>query len=426
MIKNFLQGGKYIVAVTIAILIMVAPSAQAYCPWGMVEPGRVFEPVDATDAFLAYDKGIQTVVMKPEFKGNAADFAIIYPTPGRPEVTEGPKSLFTELDDATNPIVRREVEFFELAPSSASLSFERSVTVIEQKDVGDYTATVLTATDATDLLTWLKENGYNFTQSDLAKMDYYVQRIGFYFIALKVNMSRFVTEKKTLFNGQLEPIQFTFAADRPQLPMRTLKSDMGQMTFDLYTLGNEPIYIPGVSTVWSNIVDQRFLSQTPSLNKYAPKGKWLLRQEVKFSPKKRDQDVFLPVGEAADFRTANPSNQIIISPQDLDPQTGILPGKRGTVVLNYTFDFDRNLRHGSVGEDVLELQKLLNRSGFKVAESGAGSPGRETRYFGNLTKQALIRYQNFYRQEILEPLGLRVGTGFFGPATRNHINKTSF
>ena len=98
-----------------------------------------------------------------------------------------------------------------------------------------------------------------------------------------------------------------------------------------------------------------------------------------------------------------------------------MPGKRGRVISVYTFD--RNLSQGSVGEDVLRLQKFLNHSGFQVAESGFGSPGRETVYFGNLTKQALIRYQNFYRREILEPIGLRTGTGYFGPLTRNHINQ---
>ena len=140
------------------------------------------------------------------------------------------------------------------------------------------------------------------------------------------------------------------------------------------------------------MVDERFLRQTPLLNTYSPKGKWLLRQEVKFNPQKSDQDVFLSIG-MADFSTASPANQIIISPPDLDSRTGILPGKRGRVILAYTFD--RNLTLGSVGEDVLRLQKFLNQSGFRVAESGFGSPGQETTYFGNLTKQALIRYQNF-------------------------------
>ena len=43
-------------------------------------------------------------------------------------------------------------------------------------------------------------------------------------------------------------------------------------------------------------------------------------------------------------------------------------------------------------------------------------------YFGNLTKQALVRYQNAFRTQILTPVGLSQGTGFFGPSTIKHIN----
>ncbi|MBP7967031.1 peptidoglycan-binding protein [Candidatus Woesebacteria bacterium] len=48
---------------------------------------------------------------------------------------------------------------------------------------------------------------------------------------------------------------------------------------------------------------------------------------------------------------------------------------------------------GSKGEEVRQLQKLLNTSGFKVATVGAGSPGNETTTFGAATRAALIRYQ---------------------------------
>ena len=106
------------------------------------------------------------MVCRPEFKGNAADFAIIYPTPDRPEVTEAPIKLFTELNNATNP-PRQWTRTLEVVPMAAeALTFAESVTVIEQKDVGDYTATVLTATNSDDLVTWLIDNGYEFDKPD--------------------------------------------------------------------------------------------------------------------------------------------------------------------------------------------------------------------------------------------------------------------
>ncbi|MBT7229009.1 peptidoglycan-binding protein [Candidatus Parcubacteria bacterium] len=88
--------------------------------------------------------------------------------------------------------------------------------------------------------------------------------------------------------------------------------------------------------------------------------------------------------------------------------------------------FLKNLRAGGRGQDVKELQKFLNNNGFRLTETGLGSPGQGTEFFGKLTYQALIKFQNHYRKEILTPLGLYWGNGYFGSSTRafaNSINK---
>ncbi|HAS84473.1 MAG TPA: hypothetical protein DCS23_00125 [Candidatus Yonathbacteria bacterium] len=82
-------------------------------------------------------------------------------------------------------------------------------------------------------------------------------------------------------------------------------------------------------------------------------------------------------------------------------------------------DFTRSLSIGMRGEDVRELQKILNRdSETRVADIGAGSPRNETNYFGPATKRALIKFQEKHRAEVLAPIGLFAGTGFFGEKTR--------
>lgn len=80
--------------------------------------------------------------------------------------------------------------------------------------------------------------------------------------------------------------------------------------------------------------------------------------------------------------------------------------------------FSRPLKFGMSGEDVRNLQKILNLSQETAIQGlGSGSPGKESTYFGSLTRDAVIRFQEKYKNEILKPNGLSSGTGFVGPST---------
>ena len=105
---------------------------------------------------------------------------------------------------------------------------------------------------------------------------------------------------------------------------------------------------------------------------------------------------------------------------EVDSLDGYSIGEVIKVVGN--FQFLKNLGFRDVGQDVKKLQEFLNDHNFKLAESGFGSPGQETEFFGQLTYQALIKFQNYYKKNILSPLGLTWGTGYFGPSTRSFIN----
>ena len=72
---------------------------------------------------------------------------------------------------------------------------------------------------------------------------------------------------------------------------------------------------------------------------------------------------------------------------------------------------------------------LSNNNEVKCLQSFLKSLGKDiypeglvTGYFGNLTKTAVIKFQEKYSSEILLPLGLKSGTGFVGFSTRSKIN----
>lgn len=89
----------------------------------------------------------------------------------------------------------------------------------------------------------------------------------------------------------------------------------------------------------------------------------------------------------------------------------------------HAYTFTRSLYLGSSGLDVRELQKVLNSDPqTQIAVSGAGSPGNETMTFGNLTRLAVMKFQEKYPIDILQPAGLVFGNGRVGPFTLRKLN----
>ena len=85
--------------------------------------------------------------------------------------------------------------------------------------------------------------------------------------------------------------------------------------------------------------------------------------------------------------------------------------------------FTRNHSQGDSGGEVMAIQKFLNSvDGTQLASTGAGSPGNETSYFGSITKAAVVQFQNKFAADVLAPVGLTAGTGYWGPSSRAKAN----
>ena len=70
------------------------------------------------------------------------------------------------------------------------------------------------------------------------------------------------------------------------------------------------------------------------------------------------------------------------------------------------------------GDDVEGLQKILIEEGvWNRLDIGA------TGYFGSITREAVIKFQEKHASDVLTPLGLTKGTGFVGPSTRSYLRQ---
>jgi ABC-type transport system substrate-binding protein len=86
-----------------------------------------------------------------------------------------------------------------------------------------------------------------------------------------------------------------------------------------------------------------------------------------------------------------------------------------------SFQFKNNLQVGSRGSEVQELQKCLSNP---LTGGPDIYPEKEiTGYFGEKTKAAVIRFQEKYKEEILQPYGLTSGNGIVRKSTRAQLNQ---
>jgi len=112
----------------------------------------------------------------------------------------------------------------------------------------------------------------------------------------------------------------------------------------------------------------------------------------------------------------------VISNQVASVNTPIVVSEATSTPKQPPYQFTRFLRLGSVGDDVLMLQKFLF-SHPPITSNGGFGAGNETKNFDLVTKDALIKFQEAHAGDILTPLGLTKGTGIFGAYTLKYVNK---
>ena len=89
-----------------------------------------------------------------------------------------------------------------------------------------------------------------------------------------------------------------------------------------------------------------------------------------------------------------------------------------TLPLSYECIFNTNIRFNDTGEDVERLQKFLIDQNSEIYPDG-----EVTGLFNLSTREAVVRFQESYLNDVLSPWEISQGTGFVGTTTRAKINE---
>lgn len=268
---------------------------------------------DETRVFVSYKEGEETFIVQPDFSGTAKQFGVVLPFPARPDITAAPNTFFDELSTLVKP---SQLMVFGALKGAESIS---KVTVVAQKNIGDFETTTVTATSSKDLIQWLRDHQFSYSEADVSNFDYYVNKGSYYFVALKVNASVVKTDNKGMILGSLKPLAFTFATEKPVVAMRISASTMKPMNYELYTASQDMLFVPGTAIDYSARVQKEDI--TAGVKGYLSSSDWLTHAVVTMDPKTIDTDLELTQAQVPEVVS---KKAIVLNPEDVPSKAGIV------------------------------------------------------------------------------------------------------
>jgi len=374
----------------ITLLILVLPNS-ALADGGMVPwPPDIHLEQSAQNAIVSWNGTEEIITLSIDIEGsdNATILRVI-PLPSDPsEIKEGSFESFEKLVEIMNKKIEKggqdEGRQF-MAPGAAGIE------ITFQKKIGAHDIIVVKVNNLDVFLDWVKNfvknKGFQEKQLSLE----FKEGVANY---LKKDIKYFVFD--VIESGQekesIKPLVYRFKTD-----------------FLYY-----PLLISGISEISES---------TAEINLFL-----ITKEEVNL------MNSYFPYYGISNYGTYN----VILTKEELGEVSGDIADlfegevrvtKVGTYekLINLKKDlmlfpvssWNRNLTRGNRGNEVKSLQKILINEG--VWESRVGTTG----YFGWITKTAMVRFQEKYHSEILAPINLKNGTGYFGPKSRNYFEKIS-
>ena len=211
-------------------------------------------------AILVYDAGREDLILQVKYEGPVDEFGWLIPVPNLPTIRKGSMNCFYELSQYTQRNFGQQAGEIPMAGSLGRGDNEKPepVKVIEVKTVGAYQIAVLSTQDSGALAKWLEVNRFYFPTNKTDALDAYVKQ-QWYFVAARIDLSasggfRLLSPRQAqnelipnysahlkLANGELNPLQISFASDRCVFPLKISSVNGQPSEVQVYVLSPEPL-----------------------------------------------------------------------------------------------------------------------------------------------------------------------------------------
>ena len=231
----------------------------------------VLERTDNRKTYIFYKNGIESIVIRPSFKGNVEEFGVLIPLPSVPSVRKVPEEIFSHLCAAIDPPEvsvnldgslgkGRSPGGLSAADSTNSPKNEgmqlgyNEVRVVKEEALGMYELAVLEAGSSLALKKWMEERKFVFPDGAESVCDEYVTE-GYCFVAVKARVAAKAgvspkpgmkdvddsLPKGAVFDGNTSALGFRFRSEKLMLPTRLATYNDGSTQNTFYVLTDEPI-----------------------------------------------------------------------------------------------------------------------------------------------------------------------------------------
>lgn len=161
--------------------------------------------------FTVNDDGTITAVVGINYVGAAEDFSWVVPVPSPPELDVTDTEILDILENATNVRITppnnpcRDLYQYGGRGGGGGGGF------LETGNIGPFDFAIIGSEDPTELIQWLRDNGYVITEDMEPIVAEYVEE-GMFFLALRLSQDAEV--------GDIRPIVMTYEAEKPTIPIR--------------------------------------------------------------------------------------------------------------------------------------------------------------------------------------------------------------